>query len=298
MRPFILAALFCLGLLGAAEAHRRLAEATAPPPIPADPRRIVSLAPSITETLYAIGLGDRVVGVTKYCLFPPEAREKPVVAGFSDVNYEAVLRRRPDLVVMPVDKVRNRENLERLGLSVLPLDTRSLYGLLEAIDSLGRATGRRAEAGAVIDRINGAIEEARAAAEGRPRPRVLFSIMHSYQGLGYITEINAVGRDGFFSDLLEIAGGENVYRGSLSFPRLSREAIIFLNPEVIIDVIPYTEDLEAVRRDWQSLTSVEAIRNNRLVFLTDEADTVPGPRVDGTLRKISRALHPPETPGQ
>ena len=288
--------MFGLGLLGTVAVHRMLAEMTAPPPIPADPQRIVSLAPSVTETLYAIGLGDRVVGVTQYCRFPPEAREKPMVAGFSDVNYEAVLRQRPDLVALPVDKIRNRENLERLGLSVLPLNTRSLHGLLEAVDRLGQATGRPAEAEAIIGRINGAIREARARAAGRPRPRVLFSVMHSYQGLGYITEINAVGRDGFFSEMIEIAGGQNVYQGALSFPRLSREAIIFLNPEVIIDVIPFTEDLEAVRRDWYSLTAVEAVKNDRVIFLTDEADTVPGPRMDRTLGKISRALHPSESP--
>jgi ABC-type Fe3+-hydroxamate transport system, periplasmic component len=292
MKKILLIFFFGLGLMLAVEAHRSLADLTRPPAPPADPRRIVSLAPSVTETLFAIGLGDRVVGVTQYCDYPPEAKERPVVSGFADVNLEAVLRQRPDLVALPVDKIRNQTNLERLGLSVLPLDTRSLTGLRRTVETLGRSTGRQSQAEEVVARLDGAIARAEERAEGQPRPRVLFSIMHSYQGLGYITEINAVGKDGFFSELIEIAGGENVYQGALSFPRLSREAVIFLNPDIIIDVIPGVLDIEEVRRDWLSLTSVEAIKNNRLILLTDERDTVPGPRIYQTLEILSRAFHP------
>ena len=291
MNKFFLAFLTILLAL-AAWGHMALGRLSTPPPLPAHPERIVSLAPSVTETLYALGLGAQVVGVTQFCKYPPEVRMLPKVAGFSDVNYEAVLRLKPDLVVLPRDKADNRMNLERMGLPVLPLDTRSLYGLMEAVDVLGRSTDHEAEAAEIRKKIDQSLAEAAARAEGRPRPRVLFSIMHSYQGLGYITEINAVGKDGFFSEMMDIAGGENVYQGALSFPRLSREAIIYLNPEVIIDIIPYTEDIEAVRRDWQSLSMVSAIKNDRLFFLTDESDTVPGPRFPQTLEKLSRAFHP------
>ena len=284
--------LLFLGFILAAWGHQTLGRLSAPPPWPPDPQRIVSLAPSVTETLYALGLGARLVGVTQYCWYPPEAKDKPHVAGFSDVNYEAVVRQRPDLVVLPRDKVENRLNLEHLGLSVMPLDTRSLAGLMEAIGVLGRSTGRQAEAAGILDEMEKSLAKARARAAGRPRPRVLFSVMHSYEGLGYITEINAVGRDGFFSEMIDIAGGLNVYQGVLSFPRLSREAVIFFDPEVIIDIIPADEDLEAARQDWHSLSTVSAIRNNRLFFLTDEADTVPGPRFPQTLEKLSRAFHP------
>lgn len=292
MKNVFLALAFGLGLLLTVEGHRGLANLTRPPVAPAEPRRIVSLAPSVTETLFAIGLGDRVVGVTQYCNYPPEAKERAVVAGFSDVNLEAVLRQRPDLVALPVDKIRNQTNLERLGLTVLPLNTRSLTGLRQTIEALGRSTGRTQQAQEVVARLDQGIARAEERARGKARPRVLFSIMHSYQGLGYITEINAVGRDGFFSELIEIAGGENVYQGSLSFPRLSREAVIFLNPDIIIDVIPGVLDLEAVRSDWLSLSSVEAIKNKRLILLTDERDTVPGPRIYQTLEILSRAFHP------
>jgi iron complex transport system substrate-binding protein len=203
-----------------------------------------------------------------------------------------VVRQRPDLVVLPRDKVENRLNLERLGLSVMPLDTRSLAGLMEAIGVLGQNLGRQAEADNILEGMEKSLARARARSADRQRPRVLFSVMHSYEGLGYITEINAVGRDGFFSEMIEIAGGRNVYQGALSFPRLSREAVMFFDPEVIIDIIPGNEDLESVRRDWLSLSKISAIKNNRLFFLTDEADTVPGPRFPQTLEKLSQAFHP------
>ena len=292
MKKLLALIVFSLAVAATVQIHRHLAGATAPPPVPADPRRIVSLAPSVTETLYAIGLGDRVVGVTQFCHYPPEVKDKPKVAGFSDVNFEAVLRQNPDLVVLPVDKIRNKAQLERLGLTVMPLDTRSLSGLLAAIRGLGAATGQAEQAEAVAVRLENGIRAARERAKGRARPSTLFSVMHSYEGLGYITEINAVGRDGFFNELIEIAGGRNVYEGALAFPRLSREAIIFLNPEVIVDIIYQWDELEGVKNDWSSLSSVKAIKNDRLYFLTDEGDTVPGPRIYLTLEKLSRAFHP------
>lgn len=276
-------------------AHFALGRLTGPQPVSAIPERIVSLAPSVTETLYAVGLGSKVVGVTDFCAYPPDVLTKPRVAGFSSVNYEAVLRARPDLVALPVDKTGSKLRLERLGLPVLTLDTRTLSGLMETIASLGNATGHAREADALLAALRDGIAKARRRAYGKTRPKVLFSVMHSYEGSGYISEINVIGKDGFYSELIETAGGVNAYQGSLPFPLLSREAIIFLNPDVIIDVIPAVEDVEAVRRDWQSLGSVNAIKNKRLHLFTDRADTVPGPRFYQTLARLSQAFHP-DTP--
>lgn len=291
--PRVLGPLLILVALTALHfARQALHDGYSAPAAPASPNRIVSLAPSVTETLYALGLGPHVVGVTQFCAWPPDVASKPRVAGFSDIYLEAVVRVQPDLAVLPVDKTAGKALLEGLGIPVLTLDTRSLPGLLRAMEHLGAATGRQAEAADIISSFQRELRAARERAQGKTRPRVLFSVMHSEQGLGYITQINAVGRDGFYNELIQAAGGENVYDGNLAFPRLSREAVIFLNPDVIVDIIPAGENLEAVRQDWQSLTNVKAIRNQRLVLLTDAADTVPGPRSARTLSKLSRAFHP------
>jgi iron complex transport system substrate-binding protein len=293
MRRSFFFASICLLFLLTVPAHRALERLRSPAEISAaGAQRIVSLAPSVTETLYALGLGPNVVGVTQFCAIPPEAATKPRVAGFGEINLEAIVRTLPDLVALPGDQTAARAQVESLGLPVLAIDTRSLGDLLASIETLGQATGHAREAGELIQNFREGLKAARERAEGKKQPRVLFSVMHSYQGLGYIAEINAIGRDGFYNELIETAGGINAYRGNLPFPRLSRESIIFLNPDVIIDVIPNAVDLESVRRDWESLTSVSAVRDKRLFLFAGGADTVPGPRSMQTLAKLSRAFHP------
>jgi iron complex transport system substrate-binding protein len=235
-----------------------------------------------------------VVAVTKFCHYPPEVLELPKVAGFTDVNYEAVLRRRPDLVILPIDKLANKEELERLGLPVMGLDTRSLDGYLATVSALGAATGHLPEAGKIAADLTSAMERARARAKGRRRPRVLFSVMRAMEGSGRITEITAVGEDGFFNQMLETAGGENVYQGVLPFPTLTREAVMTLNPEIIIDLARNGSGPAALV-DWLSLGSaVDAVKNGKVVIFTEESDNVPGPRIHMTITRLSEALFPPE----
>jgi ABC-type Fe3+-hydroxamate transport system substrate-binding protein len=139
---------------------------------------------------------------------------------------------------------------------------------------------------------------ARQRAAGKARPRVLFSVMRSYEGSGRITEITAVGRDGFFNQLLETAGGENVYQGPLPFPTITREAILTLNPQIIVDLVRDGGG-EAAMEDWLSLgPSVDAVRDGRVVIFTEESDNVPGPRIHMTITRLSEALFPPDPPAR
>ncbi|MDR2696443.1 MAG: helical backbone metal receptor [Deltaproteobacteria bacterium] len=276
----------------AAGARHALDSFSLPPDPPIAPQRIVSLSPGITETLYALGLGPSVVGVTRYCAWPPEAAHLPKVAGFGEINYEAVLRARPDLVALPEDRVRDRLSLERLGLPVLMLDTLSVSGLLRTITLLGQSAGREAEAETLRAALENSLAAAKAAAGDRPRPKVLFAVMRSSQGGGGITEIHTVGRDGFYSELIEAAGGQNAYTGTLPFPRLSREALIVLDPEVIIEVVPNGTKPEDAHRDWRDFASIRAVKNGRILVLAEQAHTVPGPRFADTLALLSQVFHP------
>lgn len=290
-RMIFYAGLVCLFLL-AIPAHRALEGARGSSVTPKDPKRIVSLAPSVTETLYALGLGPRVVGVTEFCAYPPEAANLPRVAGFGFLHAEALVRLRPDLAALPTDKTAQKNQIEQLGIPTLSLDTRSLPGFLESVKSLGAATGHEAQADALRTAFRQALLAAQQRAAGKIRPRVLFAVMHSSMGTNAVTEINAIGRDGFFNELIEAAGGVNAYQGGLAFPRLSRESIMFLNPDVIIASVHGGEDPEAIQRGWESLGKVTAVREGRLHLLTDAADTVPGPRSVRTLVRLSQALHP------
>ncbi|MDR1395509.1 MAG: ABC transporter substrate-binding protein [Deltaproteobacteria bacterium] len=296
-RRILQIAALVLGLFLTVRFHELLAARTAPPPPPADPQRIITLAPSVTETVYALGLGSRVAGVTKYCAYPPEVLAKPKAATFSEINFEAIIRLKADLIILPQDKTYNAARLQRLGLPVISLDTGTLEGFREGVSRLGASFGRTREAGRILSLLDRSIADAQKAARGRSRPRVLFSVMHNYEGLGYITEINAVGRDGFYDRIISLAGADNVCPGRLAFPRLSREAIIFLNPDIIVDIILDTKDLEAVRADWSTLSSVKAVQNGQIHFLTQQSDTVPGPRIYQTIDRLSAIFHPPDSAG-
>jgi iron complex transport system substrate-binding protein len=120
----------------------------------------------------------------------------------------------------------------------------------------------------------------------------MFSVMHSYAGLGYISELTIAGRDGFFDHLIDICGGVNAYEGRLSFPTVSREAIFRMKPDVIIDLMRSYSEAQDSMDSWMQLKSVPAVDNNRVYMFTEESDTVPGPRAWKTIDKVSMVVHP------
>jgi len=256
-------------------------------------RRIVSLAPSITETLFALGLGDRVVGVTTYCDYPAEAQAKPRVGDYFRPNYEAVVARRPDLVITLAEDSAAHAALTSLGIDVLKVDHRTIGGILESIDTIGRVCGRQREAREMRAGMEERIRRVREMAAGRRPHRVMISIGRTFGGEA-ITKTCIAGQDGFYSAMLEIAGQQNVYRdAAIKFPEISAEGILALNPEVIIELIPYPVD-EARRREirdeWNALGRVRAVRDGRVYVLAGEHLVRPGPRMVQTLEDIASAI--------
>lgn len=261
--------------------------------------RIVSLAPNITESLYALGLGERIVGVTSYCNWPPEAASKARIGGFGQVDLESVLRLQPDLVILHHDQVENARVLKDLGLEILLFRFRKIDELLESIAKIGQATGHSVEATEINTSFATAIMAAKHRAEekinaGRARPRVLFIAMRNGDA-DKIDEVTAIGNDGFYSQLIGLAGGENAWKGRLAFPRLSAEAIIRSDPDLIIEVLPSPVVLDKARQAWQSLDTLRAVKNGRIHLLADNAHTIPGPRAIQTLRLLSSLFYPEKT---
>ena len=254
-------------------------------------QRIISLAPSITESLFALDLGDEVVGVTRFCTYPPEAQTKPIVAGFRDINFEALLLAAPDVIFIPKDRSENIDILENLGLKVVPLDTLTLHGLPKLIEKIGQVTGHEQDATQLLATFQAAITKAQKAAEQLEHaPGVLFVVMRAYDGVEDINDVSAVGRDRFYDELITLAGGYNVYKGDLAYPSLSKEAVLYLNPDVIIDVIAPGRDLVAARANWADLENVAAFKKDGY-FITDRKEaTVPGPRFPYILGHLSEMI--------
>jgi iron complex transport system substrate-binding protein len=260
------------------------------------PQRIVSLAPSLTETLFALGVGDRVVGVTRYCAYPPEVRDLPVVGGHLDPNFEAIVALEPDLVVLIPSGEANARRLEALGVPVLQIDQHDVSSLLESISILGETcevddSGERLRA--EIERRLAAVS---AVVAGTSRPRTVVVVGHDIGG-GVVRSVWAAGPDTFYSGVLEVAGGVNAVEGGLvQYPEISREGLATLDPDVVLDVVAGVEErsleLAEILGGWRRLVELRAVREDRVRVLEGDLMVVPGPRLPEMVREIAMSLHP------
>jgi len=254
--------------------------------------RIVSLAPSITELLYDLNLGSNVIGVTSYCIHPAEARRKPKVGGLLDLSYEAVLSLRPTVVFALAEEAPQVAGLQKLGLEAVMLEHRSVSGILESVSAVGKICGREREAGALRASLEERVQRVQGKTRGRPKVRTLV-IVGSGMAAGSASGLYVSGRDGFYSELLELAGGVNVYQGlTAGAPALSAEGLLSLNPDVIIEIS--TEPGAAGRERFPAglFGRLSAVQKGRIYRLHEDYASVPGPRFVLILEKLAAFLHP------
>jgi iron complex transport system substrate-binding protein len=261
-----------------------------------DYQRIVSLSPAITETVFALGLGDKVVAVTDYCDYPQAAQALPTVGGYTDTSLEAIVAQQPDLVIMLQAQQRLQQQLQQLGIKTHAVDTSGLMDIEAAIASIGQLTGRQQQADAVLADIHQLIERVTTQVAGEEPVRTLISIAH-YVNSDQLETVYVAGQQDFYNDLLDLAGGRNVYTSEkIPVPSVSREGIIRMNPDVIIDVFPEAEDhqsnMQQVRQQWQQLEMIKAVQAGRVHILERDYASVPGPRVFQLLPDFARLLHP------
>ena len=197
------------------------------------------MAPSITETLYAWGLGDRVVGVTRYCEYPPEVKNKARIGGYYDPNFEAILALKPDLVVMLEEHEQSLPGFEKLKLETLvvsPQDDRGDHRVVP--HDRPRRAGRGRKAGGWPTQYENRLERIREKTRLLPRPRVLLALDRTF-GRGHLADVYVAGADDYFDRIIELAGGQNAYRQrGVRYPVVSPEGILWLNPDVIVDLVP------------------------------------------------------------
>jgi len=259
--------------------------------------RIVSAAPSSTEVLFALGLGERVVGVTSYCRFPPEARRLPKIGSYMRPNAEAILRLKPDLVILQTENAQIEERLARVGVRTVVVKNRNLRELLDSILVIGRAAGAEARAVALTSRIEQELDAIRRKTAGRARRSLLFIVGRTP---GRLEGLIAAGRGSHLHELIEIAGGRNALGDvAVPYPRISLETTLRLDPDVVVDMgdmgdtTAVTESHKrAVVRLWSKWSSLQAARKNRVYAVASDIYVVPGPRVVEAVRAFARMLHP------
>ncbi|ODS41829.1 MAG: hypothetical protein MSIBF_00215 [Candidatus Altiarchaeales archaeon IMC4] len=253
--------------------------------IRAEPERIISTAPSNTEILFALGLGDRIVGVTEYCNWPPEALEKEKIGGFSTVSVEKTVALNPD-VVFASDKTGadNIEKLENFGIPVVVLRPKVLEDVLENIELAGKITGTKDKAKGITDSMQNRIDAVKAGAEkSKNKPRVFFAVSGE--------PLMAAGPETLINNLIEASGGANVFADAQTrYPVISLESVLDRDPEIIITntrdkhtAIDFDE--VAGKGEWQG---INAVKNSRMYVIDADIVSRPGPRIVDALEQFAQ----------
>ena len=257
-------------------------------PMPAPPKRLIALAPNLTEILYALGLGDRVVGVTDHCNYPPEASLKPKVGSYVHLNVEQIISLSPDLVIGTVDGNERYvlDLLEQAHIKVFFVNPRNVRQAIETISTLGLVCGLPERARRIADaltlRVNRVVEVAR----DRTRPLVFLQIN--------IQPIMSVNRNTVHHDLIRLAGGNNMTAEEpVTYPRIGLEEVIRRKPEVILVSSMEREGrFEKARQDWLQWTSIPAAQKGRVHLIDSDLIDRPSPRVMDGLEIMAKLLHP------
>jgi iron complex transport system substrate-binding protein len=251
------------------------------------PKRIVSLAPSITEILFAIGLDEEIVGVTDFCNYPPAALAKSKVA-YSQPNLEALIALEPQLVLAPPSFLRADllAKLEQLKIPTFVLESKTVEGIFGHIQLLGRMVGRAQEANAYTAAMRKQVASLTERVEGRPRPTLLY-VLNS-------EPLITVGPGSFIHHLIELAGGRNAAeRANAPYPRLTMEEVLTQNPDILLFPIGEYEGIPQAEQDrWKRWDTLRAVQNGKLFQVQSDLLNRPGPRVIEGLRHLVTLLHP------
>jgi iron complex transport system substrate-binding protein len=256
--------------------------------VPDDPKRVVSLAPSITEIVFALGEGHRLQGVTQHCDYPPEAGSLPRVGSYVHLDLEKIVALKPDLCLGTRDG-NPREvaaKLESLNIPVYAVNPRDLETVMDTLLEIGRLLHAEERAELLVKDMRRRIEAVKVRVAGtEERPSVFFQIG--------IVPIVSVGTHTFIDELIATAGGRNLAAGSNPYPRFSREQIVALEPEVIIITsMTRGQDFEPVRDEWNQWSSLPAVRNRRIHIVDSDLFDRPSPRLVEGLELLGRLIHP------
>lgn len=255
----------------------------------APPRRIVSMAPNLTQIVYDIGAQDLLVGVTDFCKFPKQARSKPKVGGWLDPNYERILSLQPDLVLTLEFGGKTARTLRRLKVPVLVQDCMTVPDVLEAYDILGEKLGRKEAAAKAKRRLEARLEKVRKRAKTFDPVPVLFVVDRTP---GTLDQMYAVGPKNFVDDLITWCGGRNILSDAkTSYPLVSKEVLLKRDPEVIVNSLAEAQvgagRIPAEIQVWQKFPSLRAVREHRVHCFTNEDYLIPGPTMANLAEYLS-----------
>jgi iron complex transport system substrate-binding protein len=256
--------------------------------MPAKPLRIVSLAPGITEILYEIGLAHQIVGVTSFCNWPPSAKKKPQIGGFTNPSIEKIISLQPDLIIATADGNRRDtvQQLERVGLLVYVTNPSDTDGIVKSILNIGAITGQQKAASLLVEKMRTRLNHVTAQIKDKRKPRVFFQIG--------IDPVITVGRGTLIHDVIGRAGGVNIAGlDTARYPRYSAEGVMAGAPDIIL-FAPMAHDREdaALKKIRQQFSSVAAVKNNRIYPIDTDLIGRASPRIIDAIEQMAKILHP------
>lgn len=272
----------------------------------AAPKRVVSLSPVGTEMLFDLGQGGNVIAVTEFCDYPPEAAKKPKIGGYAEINFEALVAMRTDLLVLQDMHKRFTPQLDRLKIPYVILRQDSVDDIFDSITRLGAIFGVEKEAGRRVAAIRADLAKIAAKTAGAGRPKVMLCVSRELSER-VISSFYIAGADNFYNELIKLAGGENVAgRSRTPYPHISVEGLLRLDPDVIIDLVgdkSFYHSKEPVDVDvifdkkylagqWKNSAAVKAVKKGNIAILDGTVYLRPGPRVARIVLAFAKAIHP------
>ena len=257
-------------------------------------QRVISTSPAITEILFAIGAGDRVVGVTDYCNYPKNACLLPSIGGPLNPNTEKWIALKPDLIILQDDSVVLNKHANVFKIPTLEVSVNNLENILRSIQVIADAMQTPKAGKQLVDKIKIQIDNYRTSL-GKTRPRQVLMLLSDTNDPS--RDLYAVGRNTFLNELLSIAGGENILPETMAtYPKISKEFIIAKSPEIIIEIGPTAslsnEGILSREKAWTKYPTIRAVKIDRLYFVGANYILIPGPRLVKILDILTRNIHP------
>jgi iron complex transport system substrate-binding protein len=255
---------------------------------------IITMAPHLTETVFALGQGKRVIAVGTFDDYPPEVKTLPKVGGYLDPDLEKIAVLNPELIILPGKDRQVTDFAAMKQIPVLNVNMDSLETIDDGIATIGKALGCETESDALRARVKSALDGVRAAVSNLTRPKVFILTMRQDHNLHHLYTAN---RNSFLSQLVECAGGDNIFADApTTYPEASKETVVVRAPDVIVELHAGENltDEEKARyvEDWKQLPTLPAVANKRICLITESYATRPGPRVTEVARMVAEFLHP------
>ena len=252
-------------------------------------KRIVSTAPSITETLFDLGLGENVVGVTENCRYPEEVKSKSKIGKAFSVSSEAVIALKPDVVFVLSAYGELASKMKAAGMKTVILDQTSVQGFVDSIDVVAETCKIEEKGKNFKAKFEPYLKKAEKEGE---KKKILILVGRDYENSS-IKDAYAVGDDRFLNEIINLCGATNAYSGNMAYPKIQLEGILSLNPDIVIDIVTASgltpEKLDFIAKSWSNL-DINAVKNGKVFIKTEDFWSLPGPRFTKIIEEIKNIL--------